>query len=359
MRWLRVCGLSLLVAGTPAITAAQEPAAPFDPAAEEHTGPTVQFRGFADVDYAETDNERAADGFNLGYIVGSMSASLGSKFSAYSEVTLVQRDNAFVLDVARLFLRYDYNDRFKISVGRYHAPVTYWATAFHRGAWLQTTVFRPDYIKDEWFQPDHFLGVMAEGTLVPRAGLGYIVGYGNGREVDLRDSGFDAADIRGNPENIGHHRAAVARLFARPPQLSGVEFGGAVYHDELAANGSPGVPELITSAYLAITGETPELIAEFSNLKHTWGPQYNSQAFYIQLGLRIPGQPKWKPYGRYEKADAPDDEPITGALTNSRSSVGLRFELSDFAALKAEYAERRRPDAAHVNGFFMQAAFTF
>jgi hypothetical protein len=349
----------MLAAGLTVPAAAQDPAQPVDAVTEEATGPTVQFRGFADIDYAETDNERLADGFNLGYIVGSMSASLGRKFSAYSEITLTQRDNAFVLDVARLFLRYDYNDQFKISIGRYHAPITYWATAFHRGAWLQTTVFRPDYIKDEWFQPDHFLGVMVEGTLVPRAGLGYIAGYGNGREVDLRDSGFDAADLFGDPENIGHHRAGVVRIFARPPQLSGVEFGGAVYRDELAANGSPGVPELITSAYVAITGESPELIAEFSNLKHTWGPDYNSQAYYVQLAYRIPQLPRWKPYARYEHADAPDDEPITGALTNSRASAGLRLELSDFAALKVEYAQRRRPGAPHVNGVFVQAAFTF
>ncbi|OFW25356.1 MAG: hypothetical protein A3H97_06465 [Acidobacteria bacterium RIFCSPLOWO2_02_FULL_65_29] len=354
MPWLRVCGLSLLVAALAAQAAAQDPALE-----EDQTGPTVQFRGFADIDYAETDSEPAADGFYLGYLVGSLSASLGRKFSAYSEVTLTQRNNAFVLDVARLFLRYDYNDRFKISVGRYHAPVTYWATAFHRGAWLQTTVFRPDYVKDEWFQPDHFLGVMAEGTLVPRAGLGYIVGYGNGREVDLRDSGFDAADLYGDRENIGHHRAAVVRLFARPPQISGVEFGGAVYRDELAANGSPGVPELITSAYVAITGEAPELIAELSNLKHTWGPEYNSQAYYVQLGYRIPAQPTFKPYARYEHADAPDDEPITGPLANSRASVGLRCELNDLAALKVEFAQRRRPGAPHVNGLFVQAAFTF
>ena len=359
MRWLLcVCSCVLLVARA----SAQEPVTPDT---EERTAPSVQFRGFADINFAATDNHKSddgqsADGFNLGNIVGHVSSSLGGKFSFYSEITVTNRNNAFNVDIARAILRYDYNDRFKISVGRYHAPIGYWNTAFHRGLWLQTSIFRPDLVKEEWFQPDHFVGIVAEGSLIPKAGLGYIVGYGNGRELDLRAQGLQAADVFGNTENVGHHRAEVLRLFARPPQVSGVEFGGAVYHDELASTGTTGVPELIASAYLAITRESPELIAEFSNLRHRYfGIDYDSQAYYVQFGYRLPAEPRCKPYVRYEKADAPDDEPVTGALTNSKATAGLRFELTDFATLKVEYGQRRRPGAAHVNGFFAQTAFTF
>jgi hypothetical protein len=359
MPWLW-CVLTCVLLAAPA--SAQEPE-PVD--TEVPSTPTVQFRGFADINFAATDNHKSddglsADGFSLGNIVAHVSSSLGGKFSFYSEVTVTNRNNAFFVDIARAILRYDYNDRFKISVGRYHAPIGYWNTAFHRGLWLQTSIFRPDLVKEEWFQPDHFVGVVAEGTLIPNAGLGYIVGYGNGRELDLRAQGLQAADLYGDTENVGHHRAQVLRLFARPPQVSGVEFGGAVYHDELASTGTTGVPELITSAYVAITRESPELIAEFSNLRHTYfGTDYNSQAYYVQVGYRIPAQPRWKPYVRYEKADAPDDEPVTGALTNSKITGGLRFELTDFATLTVEYGQRRRPGAAHINGVFAQTAFTF
>jgi len=352
----------MLLAGP---AAAQDPAAQPTDIAETAQGPSVQFRGFADINFAATDNHksddgRTADGFSLGNIVGHVSASLGGKFSFYSEVTVNNINNKFTIDIARAILRYDYNDRFKVSVGRYHAPIGYWNTAFHRGLWLQTTIFRPDLVKEEWFQPDHFVGVVAEGTLIPNAGIGYITGYGNGRELDLRDQGLQAADLFGDTENVGHHRAGVLRLFARPPQVSGVEFGGAVYHDELASTGTDGVPELITSAYVAITRETPEIIAEFSNLRHTYfGTDYNSQAYYVQLGCRIPAAPRLKPYGRYEHADAPGDEPVTGDLTNSKISGGIRFELTDFATLKVEYGQRRKPGSPHQNGVFAQTAFTF
>src|SRR5262245_20561207 len=361
MRGWVVCVCLLAAAPASAQAPATQPA-DFTDATQT---PSVQFRGFADINFAATDNHksddgRSADGFSLGNVVGHVSASLGGKFSFYSEITVNQKDNKFTIDVARAIMRYDYNDRFKVSVGRYHAPIGYWNTAFHRGLWLQTTIFRPDLVKEEWFQPDHFVGVIAEGTLIPTAGLGYIGGYGNGRELDLRDQGLQAADLYGDTENVGHHRAGVLRLFARPPQVSNVEFGGAVYRDELASTGTDGVPELITSAYVAITRESPEIIAEFSNLRHTYfGVDYNSQAFYVQLGYRLPAQPRLKPYARYEEANAPDDEPVTGDLTNSKVTAGLRFELTDFATLKVEYGQRRKPGAPNQNGFFAQTAFTF
>jgi len=72
-------------------------------------------------------------------------------------------------------------------------------------------IFRPDMFKEEWFQPDHFLGAFAEGTLVSKVGIGYIAGYGNGRETDL---GYGCA---GDPTCTSHNRAAVVRIFARPP----------------------------------------------------------------------------------------------------------------------------------------------
>jgi hypothetical protein len=194
-----------------------------------------------------------------------------------------------VVDVARTFLRYDVNDRFKISVGRYHAPVTYWATAFHRGMWLQTTVFRPDYIKDEWFQPEHFNGVVAEGLLVSRAGLGYMVGVGNGRKLDLRKQGnpADFADLEGDTSNVGHHQAQVVRVSLRSPQFSGVEFGGSFYHDVIAQNGTPGVPEWIGSVTHA---NSPVDQLSFADLRQVLKGerQYWTRDLAVVLFVRAP-----------------------------------------------------------------------
>ncbi len=37
----------------------------------------------------------------------------------------------------------------------------------------------------------------------------------------------------------------------------------------------------------------------------------------------------------------------------------MRYKLTDFATLKLEYGQRRKPGTEHVNGFFAQTAFTF
>ena len=378
MRLLRFAGLIGFCALFAASAAAQpDPPAPPETSPAADRGPSVHFRGFADFNFAETDNNRSDDnksheGFSLGNLVGHVNATLGGKFSFFGEVNVTGIDNVFSIDVARAFIRYDYNDHLKISAGRYHAPIGYWNVAFHRGLWLQTTIFRPDIIREEWFQPDHFVGVMAEGMLVRRIGLNYMAGYGNGRDSDLVGMGLDAGDISGSDASAfpvgskvstGRHRAGVARLFARPPQLNGVEFGGAVYRDTLSVSFTNGVPELITSAYVAITRESPEIIAEFSNLRHSdYYPDHvsNSQAFYVQFAYRLPNAAaKWKPYTRFEKSYTPFDEPVTGNLGNSKTTVGLRYELTDFAALKVEYGQRRKRGQSDINGVFAQAAFTF
>ena len=89
-----------------------------------------------------------------------------------------------------------------------------------RGLWLQTPVSRPEMIRGGGtFQPVHFVGLLAEGNISsPAAGLGYNVGIGNGRGAVISRGG-DSGDVNRN-------RAWVAKLFARPGALYGIEFGG-------------------------------------------------------------------------------------------------------------------------------------
>ncbi len=48
----------------------------------------------------------------------------------------------FNVEVERSIIRYEQNDFFKVSFGRYHTPINYWNTQFHHGSWLQTTAGR-------------------------------------------------------------------------------------------------------------------------------------------------------------------------------------------------------------------------
>jgi len=354
-----VClGLLLVVCALPRAVAAQDAAPQHDEHAPSGLSPSIHMQGFMDIDYVKSDdpNPKTVDGFSLGQFVGHLSGSLGNKVTFFGETSVTAQQTGFTVELERAILRYDYNDHFKISLGKYHTPINYWNIAFHHGLWLQTTVARPEMIKvGGTFEPVHFIGLLAEGTISsPTLGLNYNLGVGNGRSTLIGRAG-DAGDVNRN-------RAWLARLYSRPAATPGLELGGSVYHD-LVPNGGSGVPELITSAYVALTSEKPEVIAEFADVRHhdpTTLIDYHSKAGYAQVAYRLPHAPRWKPYARVEKLDANVAEPVFGGLDTRIALSGVRFELSDLAAVKAEYRwTRRLGDPRGINALYLQTAFVF
>lgn len=329
------------------------------------TYPSLQFRGFMDVDFAALDQKGlpSSSGFRLGQFVLHLTSPLSKKISFFGETSFTARPDGFALEVERSVIRYDYNDYFKISFGRYHTPISYWNTAYHHGLWLQTTIDRPEMIQfGGRFIPVHFVGLLTEGV-IPSAGLGlnYSAGVGNGRGSIISRAG-DAGDINNN-------RAWLVNLFARPSRFYGLEVGGSVYGDKLSPGTGPVTRELITSAHVVWAKENPEFLAEFANVRHrvlSTAQSVNSQAFYVQVGYRLPWQDKrWKPYYRFEHTRIPASEPIFNLAVNSvqplvSSTVGLRYDISDYAAFKGEYRNfRRYADDRRINGLFIQTSFTF
>jgi opacity protein-like surface antigen len=349
-------GILLVVCAVPRGVAAQDAEAPMQDHAPPATSPAIHMQGFMDIDYVQSDDAKAIDGFTLGQFAGHLIARLGNKVTFFGEASVTASETGFTVELERAILRYDYNDHFKISLGKYHTPINYWNIAYHHGLWLQTTVARPEMVRvGGTFEPVHFVGLLAEGTLSsPALGLNYNVGFGNGRSTLIGRAG-DAGDVNRN-------RAWLARLYARPASAPGVEFGGSVYHD-LVPNAGSGVPELITSAYIAVTSERPEIIAEFADVRHhdpTTQLDYHSKGGYVQAAYRLPNAPRWKPYARFDKLSADEGEPVFGPLDTRIFSSGLRFELSDQAAIKAEYRWTRHfGDPRGINALYLQAAFTF
>src|SRR5229473_403155 len=176
----------------------------------ERRFPSLQIRGFGDVDFSATDQKGSVSGFNLGQFVLHLASPLSEKVSFFGEVSFTAQPTGYDLSVERTIIRYDYNDYFKLSFGKYHTPIGYWNAAFHHGAWLQTTIARPEMIKfGGTFIPTHFVGVEAEGNIPSGGlGLGYNVGLGNGRSSLLSKSG-DSGDSNDN-------RSWVANVNSRP-----------------------------------------------------------------------------------------------------------------------------------------------
>ena len=109
--------------------------------------PSLQIRGFGDIDFSATDQKGSVSGFDLGQFVLHLASPLSEKVSYFGEVSFTAQPSGYDLQVERTIIRYDYNDYFKMSFGKYHTPIGYWNTAFHHGAWLQTTISRPEMVK--------------------------------------------------------------------------------------------------------------------------------------------------------------------------------------------------------------------
>jgi hypothetical protein len=324
--------------------------------------PSLQIRGFGDVNFSATDQKGTTSGFNLGQLDLHLASALSRKVSYFGEITFSAQPAGYTVEVERNIIRYDYNDYFKLSFGRYHTPIGYWNTAYHHGSWLQTTISRPEMIRfGGTFIPVHFVGFLVEGNIPSGgAGLGYNVGVGNGRGSVISRPG-DAGDNNNN-------RAWVANLYSRPTKLYGLQMGVSVYRDKitLPVTGPNGKEfrEWISAAHIVYTKENPEFLAEFANVNHRnilTNVITNNQAYYAQIGYRLPWFEKTlKPYYRFEHTHTPLSEQV---LTNQdlvQSILGVRYDITNYASFKGEYRNTKRlPTDPRVNGVFFQTDFTF
>lgn len=330
--------------------------------------PSLRLAGFSDLNFAATDQRNARSGFTEGQFVLHLSSALAPKVTFFGELSASARTDAgtgappatgFNFEVERSVIRFDQNDYFKVSFGRYHTPINWWNTAFHHGQWLQTTINRPEMTQfGGRFIPVHFVGGLIEGG-VPLGGLNlnYNLGLGNGRGTVISRGG-DAGDVNNN-------RAWLVNLFVKPDRLYGLQVGGSVYRDKTGSAGNREFREWITAAHLIWQKENPELIAEFANVNHSEvgrNTTFNSQAYYVQAAYRLPWFGRvWKPYYRFEYIHIPRSELVLQGVPNLVGSVvGWRYDISSFAAIKGEYRNlRRAPGQPHVNGGFLQTSFTF
>ncbi len=324
-------------------------------------GPRLEIRGFTDFNFFADDREApgAQSGFQEGQYVLHFNAPLSKRTAFFAEITWTPHVHEFGTEVERTIFKYTRSDQLKISFGRYHTPINWWNTAYHHGVWLQPTVSRPEYIKFGGdFLPIHFVGGLVEGTVaVDGLNLIYQAGVGNGRSESINRAN-DAGDVNNN-------RAWLANLGLQPDRFYALRVGGSIYQDRFPTDGGPVVDETIAGAYLVWTRETPQVLAEYSHIRHedvATGAKTNNQAYYVLVAYRLPfwGQ-RWKPYARSEEMDVAADDPAFGGLIQDyrRYLGGVRIDVSDQAALKLEYQRIREDGGAFYNAMYTQISLAF
>jgi hypothetical protein len=348
----------------PAMDMGREPGAPVDAA---ETGPSMKITGYADFDYSASDQKGTHSAFSEGQFILHISSALSRHVSYFGELSLTARTDAgtgtpptagFNPEVERSIIRYDQSDHLKISFGRFHTPVGYWNTEFHHGTWLQTTISRPEMIQfGGSFIPVHFVGTLAEGSFSAGGlNLNYNAGVGNGRSYTLSRSG-DFGDVNNN-------KAWTTTVYIKPAWLYGLQAGASLYRDKIDATGRPQAQEWISSAYLVWYKERPEFISEFFNVNHrltATGISTNDQAWYAQFAYRLPYAERFKPYYRYEYIHITQADKVFEGLDLglNGSTLGVRYDISSFSALKLEWRNQNRPGVPNINLLWAQTSFTF
>ncbi|HKJ01850.1 MAG TPA: hypothetical protein VJ997_05325 [Longimicrobiales bacterium] len=316
-------------------------------------GPSAHGFLFGDVMYVAGGD--APEGFKLGQAVVHGNVLLSDRVAFFGEVSLTGRDTGYGIEIERAILRYDFNDAFKISAGRYHTPISYWNTAFHHGLWLQGSVARPEAIKfGSRFIPVHFVGAMAEGR-IPESPVTYAAGVGNGRAANIARAG-DAGDVNGS-------RALFASAAVQPADLTGFRVGGGIYLDDVDADGGTPADERITSAHVVWDRGGLDLVGEFIHVRHNAkgsGSGVTSTAAYLHAGVKLPGELRaFMPYVRWETMDIGEGDVVFTGVVPDYDAVlaGVRYDFSPYSALKVEYRDEKFDGAASVGRLFIQASF--
>lgn len=177
------------------------------------------------------------------------------------------------------------------------------------------------------------MGVLATGTLpVGGSTLVYEAGAGNGRQPDLVGAG-DAGDDDGAIAFVGGLRF-------RPNTLGSLELGVHGYRDEVDA-GTGEVVERIIGGHVAWLAN-PEVVIEYLHFIHDPAAEgtvtTDNDAFYAQVGWKLPPMPAVQPYVRYESVEIePGDAWFSGLGLGYDGVIGgVRWDFADFAALKGE-----------------------
>lgn len=302
------------------------------------------FHGYADVGFLR-NNEGASDDkrFALGELDLFASEQLSPRLTALVEIVLETDNQTLVsqvpVNLERMLLQYRGNDYFNLDLGSYRTAVGFYNMTFLRGAWLQTALSRPLLFTFEdqgGFLPLHNVGVSANGA-VPSGGLGlhYIADIGSSRNIGQNTvSPIDPAD----------NRAVNLALFARPRGLPGFQTGFSSYHDRFSKIFGNYLDRSVWTAYAVYQGHRLEFLNEgalatFRNSPTSYG---RIPAAYSQLGYRI--LPSWTPYIRYEYANAGgrNVQNLPRLLTPWRQVWlgGVRYDITEFAALKFEWGTR-------------------
>jgi hypothetical protein len=361
---------------TPVLTEAREEGPRMLHASEQ----PLHIRGYADVGFFATPGADNTPGSHSTFALGQFNLFMTSRISPRAGVLaelVVEPDpsNGVGVDLERLLFNYSVSDSLNFSLGRYHSSIGYYNTAFHHSAWMQTTVDRPflfDFEDDGGILPIHNVGLSVTGALPSRRlGLHYVVEVGNGRTSRSR---LDEAVQNRIDEN--NRKSVNIGFFVQPERWQGLQAGVSYYVDRLTPDpgtlfqnpaspfplsvaAEPRIDERILAAHLVYQTGHFEFLNEVLMIGHDLNGyrNFHTPGFYSQISRRW-GQAR--PYFRYQYVNANPYEPVFGDVgLRQGPTAGLRFDISESSAFKAEYDRIMLRGYNATNAMATQVSFAF
>lgn len=341
--------------GSPVEESAERP----EPVADSGT-PSLQVRGFADVEYRAGRVQGGRNSFALGQLNLFVTSQLSEKLSVVGEIVFeTDLDNKIDVGLGRMLLQYSASEKLKLNFGRFDTAIGYFNTAHHHGSWFLTTVDRPLLFEFEdkgGLLPLHNVGVSAGGSLPSgRFGLQYVAEVGSGHTsralLNVKE---------GKLIDFNNGLAVNLALLARPEWLPGLQAGVSVYRDRISPEGLPQMGQTITAAHVVYQNRTVELLNEAIVIRHTPGDSrraLTTAGFYTQVSRKFGG---YQPFLRYQYVNAASGSPVFADVgLRHGPAVGLRHDFNEFAAVKAQYERLTRRGQNPVNKLGLQLSFTF
>jgi hypothetical protein len=204
--------------------------------------------------------------------------------------------------------------------------------------------------------PTQAIGVSATGVIPSgKLGLNYVAEYGS---VDaIRPEINGSGEV--NDEDNGNH--VLLGLFARPDRVPGLQIGNSIYHDKIRAP-EAGVfyEQTIVNGYVVYIAHAVEFLNEGFLIRHSetgTSSAFNMPAFYTQFSRKI-GQ--MRPFVRYQYVNInPNDGAYSDLSLRHGPSFGVRYDLNQYVAFKAQLDHTVRKGHPDLNGLHLQAAFAF
>ena len=335
--------------------------------------PQIKIRGFGDVrgflanqnlgviantPGSPTPQSQAGEStFGIGLMDLFLTSQINDHFSYLAEIGFEadSATNGIGVDLERVQLSFNPNDKFSLSIGRTHAMLGYYNTAFHHGTWFQTTIDRPRIFNFEDSGgplPIHNVGLAAMGRIPSgKLGLHWLAEVGNGKQTySLMSTVTPAnvlADHNGKSTNVG--------LLSRPDRLEGMQAGFNWYQASLVpvvaslpGYGQPGFAfpnatnyykqNIFVAHTVYITPKT-EIMMEGVEVRDA--ARGSSKPFYTSGGY---GQFSHafgviRPYERFSWLNPNFNDPNNAWVGRwVGPTTGVRWDINAFVAMKLEYS---------------------